>query len=148
MGVPQGDQHATMTSLVIESSDNGPGSSVDTMGGPQGDQHITMSSSLVVESSDNVPVSTTMSTSTVMVVEETPTAVQGTNRFNLPSVPANYSGRDYRECLRHVNKVWMEEAKEEIDSLRSHSWKWIKSCIRLTRESRHSKLSWSQHKES
>ena len=48
----------------------------------------------------------------------TPTAVQGTNRFNLPSVPANYSGRDYRECLRHVNKVWMEEAKEEIDSLR------------------------------
>ena len=114
-----GDQHVTMTSSVIELSGNGPGSGVDTMGGPQGDQHITMSSSLVVESSDNVPVSTTMSTSTAMVVEDTPTAVQGTNRFNLPPVPANYSKKDYRQRVGRVNRVWMEEAKEEIDSLRT-----------------------------
>ena len=71
------------SSLVVESFDNVPGSSVDTMGGPQGDLHITMSYSLVLESSDNVLVSTTMSTSTAMVVEEIPTAMQGTNRFNL-----------------------------------------------------------------
>ena len=37
MGLPQGDQHITMTSSLIESSGNGPGSSVDTMGGPQGE---------------------------------------------------------------------------------------------------------------
>ena len=52
------------TIQVIEVSGDGPVSSVDTMGVPQGDQHVTMSSS-VVESSDSVPVSTTMSTSTV-----------------------------------------------------------------------------------
>ena len=75
MGEPQGDQHITMTSLEIESSDYVPGSSVDTMGEPQGDQHITMSSSLVVEASSDVPVSTTMSTSTAMIVEGTPTAI-------------------------------------------------------------------------
>ena len=60
-----------------------------------------------------------MSTSTAIVVEETPTAVQGTNRYNFPPVPANYSRRDYRQRMQHANKVWMEEAQEEIDSLRT-----------------------------
>ena len=119
MGLPQGGQHITMTSSEIEPSANGPGSSVDIMGVPQGDQHFTVSSSLVVESSDHEPGSTTMSTSTAMVVEATSTAVQGTNRFNLPPVPTNYTGRDYRERVGRVNRVWMEDAKEEIDSLRT-----------------------------
>ena len=56
----------TETIQVIESTDHVPSSSVDTMGEPRGDQHITMSSSLVVEASGDVPVSTTMSTSTAM----------------------------------------------------------------------------------
>ena len=119
MGLPQGGQHITMTSSEIEPSANGPGSSVDTMGEPQGDQHITVSSSLVVESSDHVPVSTTMSTSTAMVVEETPTAVQRTNRYNFPPIPANYSSKDFSQRVQQANQMWLDEAREEIDSLRS-----------------------------
>ena len=68
----------TETIQVIESTDSVPGSSVGTMGEPQGDQHITTSSSLVIEVSDDVSTSTTMSTSTAMVVEETPSAMHGT----------------------------------------------------------------------
>ena len=54
------------TIQVREASDDVPGSSVDTMGEPQGNKHITVLSSLGVEASDDVPVSTTMTTSTAL----------------------------------------------------------------------------------
>jgi TolA-binding protein len=108
----------TETIQVIESTDNVPGSSVDSMGEPQGDQHITTSSSLVVEASDDVPASTTMSTSTAMVVEETPTAMQGTNRFNPPSKTTIRERMIAGSRLQREHKVLMDEARKEIDSLR------------------------------
>ena len=84
---------------MAESSGDAPVSSVDTMSGSQGDQHTTMSAS--------------------MVIEGTPSAIQGTNRYNLPPVPANCSVSEYRERVQHVNKVRIEEAKDEINSLRT-----------------------------
>ena len=117
MGEPQGDQHITMTSLEIESSDNVPGSSVEANGEPRGDQHITMSSSLGVEASDDVPVSTTMPTSTAMVVEGNLPAVQGTNRYNLPPVSTNL--QEYRERSQLFNRTRVLEAEAEVVSLRS-----------------------------
>ena len=108
----------TETIQVIESTDHVPGSSVNTMGEPRGDQHITMSSSLVVEASDDVPVSTTMSTSTAMVVEETPTAVQGTNRVNPRPVSVRRTNMAYTQSLQREHKVLMDEARNEINALR------------------------------
>ena len=119
LGEPQGDQHITMTSMEIESTDNVPGSSVEANGAPRGDQHITMSSSLGVEASDDVPVSTTMSTSTPMVVEETPSARQGTNRFNLPPVPTRMSKEHYTRRVYQTNQVLLAEAQQEVESLRT-----------------------------
>ena len=108
----------TKTIQVIESTANVPGSSVDTIGEPQGDQHITTSSSLVVEASYDVPASTTMSTSTAMVVEETPTAMQGTNRVNPRPVSVRRTNMAYTQSLQREHKVLMDDAQKEIDSLR------------------------------
>ena len=98
----------TETIQVIESTDSVQGSSVDAMGETQGDQHITMSSSLVVEASDDVPVSTTMSTSTATVVEGNLPVVQGTNRYNLPPVSTNL--QEYRERSQLFNRTRVLEA--------------------------------------
>ena len=108
----------TETIQVIEPTDSVPGSSVDAMGEPQGDQHITTSSSLVVEASDDAPASTTMSTSTAMVVGETPSAMHGTNRTN-PQPKATLTARLIaRSRMQRDNNVLMDEARQEIDSLR------------------------------
>ena len=72
----------------------------------------------VVESTSSVPASTTMSTSTAMVVEETPSAMHGTNRTNPPPTA---SVRDKLLASAHVqreHKVLMDKAREEIDYLR------------------------------
>jgi hypothetical protein len=106
-----------MTSMEIESTDNVPGSSVEANGEPRGDQHITMSSSLGVESSDDVPALTTMSTSTATVVEGNLPVVQGTNRYNLPPVSTNL--QEYRERSQLFNRTWVLEAEAEVVSLRS-----------------------------
>ena len=103
---------------MIESTDSVPGSSVDTMGEPQGDQHITTSSSLVVEESDDVPASTTMSASTAMVVEETPSAMHGTNRTNPPPKATIRERLIAGAHTQREHKVLMDAAREEIDSLR------------------------------
>ena len=117
-GAPRGEQHITMTSMEIESTDNVPGSSVTANGEPRGDPHITMSSSLGVEASADVPVSTTMSTSIATVVEETPSAGQGTNRFNLPPVPAVMTRTDLIRRANQFSIGRLDESRQEIDSLR------------------------------
>ena len=86
------------TNQVVESSGDAPVSSVDTMSGSQGDQHTTMSASMVIEGTP-------------------PSAMQGMNRYNLPPVPANYSVSEYRERVQHVNRVRIEEAEDEMNSL-------------------------------
>ena len=78
-----------------------------------------MSSSLGVEASDDVPVSTTMSTSTAMIVEETPTARQGTNRFNLLPVPAIMTRQEYTRRIQQTSLVLLDETRQEVDSLRT-----------------------------
>ena len=132
-GEPRGEQHITMTSMAIESTDNVPGSSVTANGEPRGDPHISMSSSLGVEASDDVPASTTMSTSTAMVIKETPSAMHGTNRTNPPleatamvveETPSAMHGTNrYNlspvERSQLFNRTRVLEAEAEVVSLRS-----------------------------
>ena len=54
-----------------------------------------------------------------MVVEETPTARQGTNRFNLLPVPAIMTRKDYTRRFQQTKQVLLDEARGEVDSLRT-----------------------------
>ena len=120
------------------------------MGEPQGDQHITTSSSLVVEASDDVPASTTMSTSTAMVVEETPSAMHGTNRTNPPPratvrerlLATAHAQREHRVLMdaaklqpleedseanpsdrqARVDRVALTKARKELSELHATHW--------------------------
>ena len=77
-----------------------------------------MSSSLGVEASADVPVSTTMSTSIATVVEETPPAGQGTNRSNLPPIPAVMTRTDVVQRMTQSSRERLDESRQETDSLR------------------------------
>ena len=116
------EQDAWMASIVEESKESGTDnptetpnetnqevdfsqepqvSGADTMAVPQGDQH------------------TTMSASTAIVVDGSPTAVQGTNRYNLPPVSDNYSSTEYRERSQLVIRARVLEAEAEVESLQT-----------------------------
>ena len=61
----------------------------------------------------------TMSTFTAMAVEETPSARQGTNRFNLPPTPAVMTTREYTQRMNQTNQVLLDEARQEVERLRT-----------------------------
>ena len=72
----------------------------------------------MINTSDDVPASTTMSTSTAMVVEETPSAMHGTNRTNPPPKATIRERLIATSHTTREHKVLMDAAREEIDSLR------------------------------
>ena len=45
--------------------------------------------------------------------------MQGMKRFNLPPLPAIMSKKEYRQRVQQTNNVLMEEARKEIDFLRT-----------------------------
>ena len=51
--------------------------------------------------------------------EETPSARQGTNRFNLPPTPAVMTRTEYTRRVHQTNQVLLAEAQQEVESLRT-----------------------------